>query len=112
MAKYSLSDAAAKQINELAADCFKHHPSVEKLIATTDGNIFFEKDKNSALNHARTLADSTLIDVVKGEAVEARKGDASSANKPAEKKAAAEKKGAEKKAAAEKKEAEKSEAEK
>jgi hypothetical protein len=43
----------SKKVAENAKAVFKAHPKEKTVLATSDGNIFLLKDKNSAQNHAR-----------------------------------------------------------
>lgn len=43
----------SKKIAENVKAVFKAHPKVDKVLATSDGNVFLLKDKSAAENHAR-----------------------------------------------------------
>jgi|GEM_PF-5524736 len=65
--KETLPPEKVKAIQKWADEVFKKHPNHTTLYATVDGNVFFEKEKTSALNHARKLNQLELIVITKGE---------------------------------------------
>lgn len=67
----TLTEAQVAKINAQADAVFNSHPTVNELYATVDGNCFFTREKNAAINHARSLGHADLILVTKGVKVEA-----------------------------------------
>lgn len=65
--KETLPPEKVKVIQKWADEVFKKHPNHTTLYATIDGSVFFEKEKTSAVNHARKLNQLELIVITKGE---------------------------------------------
>lgn len=57
---YSLTE-----LTIMAGNVLKAHPEVNKVLVTTDGNVFFESGKNAAELHSRTNGNLTIHEIVR-----------------------------------------------
>lgn len=54
-----------KELTIMAGEVLKANPDVNKVLATTDGNIFFESGKNAAELHSKNNGNLTIHEIVR-----------------------------------------------